>query len=141
MLLVWAGVQLGANWVTIRDMLKPFDMAIAVAVVVLFLGLLWWRLGMPGWPKKAAPAASTAPSRTDPELGAETRARRLIPGLAGASRHRQSGADRPTPRAPRRRRAGARGRWPPAASRPRGASPASQRSTVRLACAWTNRLR
>ena len=29
MLLVWAGLQLGANWVTIRDMLKPFDMAIA----------------------------------------------------------------------------------------------------------------
>ncbi len=61
MLLVWAGLQLGANWVTIRDMLKPFDMAIAGAVVALFLGLLWWRLGMPGWPKKAAPAAD-APS-------------------------------------------------------------------------------
>jgi membrane protein DedA with SNARE-associated domain len=61
MLLVWAGVQLGANWVTIRDMLKPFDMAIAVAVVVLFLGLLWWRLGMPGRPKKA-PAADQDPA-------------------------------------------------------------------------------
>jgi membrane protein DedA with SNARE-associated domain len=60
-LLVWAGMQLGANWVTIRDMLKPFDMAIAAAVVALFLGLLWWRLGMPGKPKKAvAPNSGTA---------------------------------------------------------------------------------
>jgi membrane protein DedA with SNARE-associated domain len=73
MLLVFAGVQLGANWVTIRDMLKPFDMAIAGAVVVLFLGLLWWRLGMPGWPKKAAPPADIAPATDpapDPETGA-----------------------------------------------------------------------
>jgi membrane protein DedA with SNARE-associated domain len=73
MLLVWAGVQLGANWVTIRDALKPFDTAIAVAVVVLFLGLLWWRLGMPGWPKKAAVAAEPSPAAepaTDPEPGA-----------------------------------------------------------------------
>ncbi len=65
--LVFAGMQLGANWVTIRDLLKPFDMAIAVAVVVLFLGLLWWRLGMPGRPKKAAPVAESA---SDGEPGA-----------------------------------------------------------------------
>jgi len=66
--LVWAGMQLGANWVTIRDMLKPFDMAIAAAVVALFLGLLWWRLGMPGKPKtKAVPVADTA---ADSEPGA-----------------------------------------------------------------------
>ena len=73
MLLVWAGMQLGANWVTIRDMLKPFDMAIAVAVVALFLGLLWWRLGMPGWPKKAAPAAEPiAETRAEPAGDVET---------------------------------------------------------------------
>jgi len=52
--LVWAGVQLGDSWKDIRDMLKPFDMLIAVAVVILFLALLWWRLGMPGMPKKKA---------------------------------------------------------------------------------------
>jgi membrane protein DedA with SNARE-associated domain len=52
-LLVYAGVLLGENWVTIRDMLKPFDLAIAVGVVVLAAVLLWWRLGMPGLPKKA----------------------------------------------------------------------------------------
>ncbi len=52
--LAWAGLALGDNWVTIRDMLKPFDMAIAAAVVLLFLGLLWWRFGMPGLPKKTA---------------------------------------------------------------------------------------
>ena len=54
--LVWAGEQLGANWVQIREMLRPFDMLIAVAAVVFLAGLLWWRLGMPGRPKKA-PAA------------------------------------------------------------------------------------
>jgi membrane protein DedA with SNARE-associated domain len=46
--LVWAGQQLGANWVEIRHMLQPFDLAIAVLVVAAALGLLWWRLGMPG---------------------------------------------------------------------------------------------
>ena len=57
--LVWAGMQLGASWTTIRDMLKPFDMAIAAGVFVLFLGLLWWRLGMPGKPKKVAPVVES----------------------------------------------------------------------------------
>lgn len=54
--LVWAGMALGANWVTIREMLKPFDMAIAVLVVIGFVGLLWWRFGMPGLPRKSAGA-------------------------------------------------------------------------------------
>jgi membrane protein DedA with SNARE-associated domain len=56
--LVWAGMQLGANWVDIRHMLQPFDLAIAVAVVVGALGLLWWRLGMPGWRRGSEDAAS-----------------------------------------------------------------------------------
>jgi membrane protein DedA with SNARE-associated domain len=61
--LVWAGVLLGDNWVEIREMLKPFDLAIAVAVIVLFAGLLWWRLGMPGRPRrKPGPVAEPAES-------------------------------------------------------------------------------
>ena len=56
--LVWAGMQLGANWVEIRHMLQPLDLAIAVAVVVGALGLLWWRLGMPGWRRGTEDAAS-----------------------------------------------------------------------------------
>lgn len=52
-LLAWAGLQLGASWTTLREMLKPFDMAIAVAVVLLAIGLVWWRFGMPGLPRKA----------------------------------------------------------------------------------------
>ena len=83
--LVWAGVQLGTNWVTIRDMLKPFDMAIAVGVVVLFLGL---------------PVVAAGHART-PEEGADRRpGRRREPG-----RRRGPGARRrltPTPRACRR---------------------------------------
>jgi membrane protein DedA with SNARE-associated domain len=47
-LLVGAGVQLGANWVEIRHALQPFDLAIAVIVVLLFVLFIWWRLGMPG---------------------------------------------------------------------------------------------
>jgi membrane protein DedA with SNARE-associated domain len=47
-LLVGAGVQLGANWVEIRHALQPFDLAIAVIVVLLAVLFIWWRLGMPG---------------------------------------------------------------------------------------------
>jgi membrane protein DedA with SNARE-associated domain len=47
-LLVWAGQQLGANWVEIRHMLQPYDLAIAVIGVALVAGFIWWRLGMPG---------------------------------------------------------------------------------------------
>jgi membrane protein DedA with SNARE-associated domain len=50
--LVWAGVQLGVNWQDIRRALQPFDLAIAVAVVIGLLLALWWRLGMPGRPKR-----------------------------------------------------------------------------------------
>lgn len=45
--LAWAGVQLGANWQDIRHALQPFDLLIAVAVVVLLAALLWLRLGRP----------------------------------------------------------------------------------------------
>ncbi len=49
MVLVWGGTVLGANWEDIRRMLQPFDLAIAVSVVVLLALGLWWRLGRPGW--------------------------------------------------------------------------------------------
>ena len=45
--LVWAGVQLGKNWEEIRKALQPFDLLIAVAVVVGAAVLLWLRLGRP----------------------------------------------------------------------------------------------
>jgi membrane protein DedA with SNARE-associated domain len=45
--LVWAGVQLGANWEQIRALLQPFDLAIAVGVVVFVLAFLWIRVGRP----------------------------------------------------------------------------------------------
>jgi membrane protein DedA with SNARE-associated domain len=48
MLLVFAGMQLGANWTDIRHALQPFDLAIAVLVVAGFVLFIWWRLGMPG---------------------------------------------------------------------------------------------
>lgn len=46
--LVWAGIQLGGNWVEIRHALQPFDLAIAVVAVLLIALFIWWRLGMPG---------------------------------------------------------------------------------------------
>jgi len=51
-LLVFAGQQLGENWVQIRHALEPFDLAIAIGVVALVLVFIWWRLGMPGRPKR-----------------------------------------------------------------------------------------
>jgi membrane protein DedA with SNARE-associated domain len=57
-LLVWAGEQLGANWVDIRHALQPYDLLIAVGVVALIALFIWWRLGTPGRPRgsKANPA-------------------------------------------------------------------------------------
>jgi membrane protein DedA with SNARE-associated domain len=54
MLLVFAGQQLGARWLDIRHALQPFDLAIAVAVVGLVVLFIWWRLGMPGRPRRTA---------------------------------------------------------------------------------------
>ena len=54
MLLVFAGVQLGARWLDIRHALQPFDLAIAVGIVALIVLFVWWRLGMPGRPRRAA---------------------------------------------------------------------------------------
>ena len=51
--LVWAGVQLGARWTDIRHALQPFDLLIAVFVVALIVLFIWWRLGMPGRPRRA----------------------------------------------------------------------------------------
>jgi membrane protein DedA with SNARE-associated domain len=51
-LLVFAGEQLGARWVDIRHALQPFDLAIALAVVAGVLLFIWWRLGMPGRPRR-----------------------------------------------------------------------------------------
>jgi membrane protein DedA with SNARE-associated domain len=52
--LVFAGQQLGANWADIRHALQPFDMAIAVVVVIGVVAFVWWRLGTPGRPRRAA---------------------------------------------------------------------------------------
>jgi membrane protein DedA with SNARE-associated domain len=54
MLLVYAGQQLGASWVDIRHALQPFDLAIAVLVVLAVVVFIWWRLGMPGRPRRSA---------------------------------------------------------------------------------------
>jgi membrane protein DedA with SNARE-associated domain len=45
-LLAYAGVVLGENWVDIRHALQPFDLAIAVAAVLAVLLFLAWRLGL-----------------------------------------------------------------------------------------------
>jgi membrane protein DedA with SNARE-associated domain len=52
--LVFAGEQLGARWVDIRHALQPFDLAIALAVIAGVLLFIWWRLGMPGRPRRAS---------------------------------------------------------------------------------------
>ena len=52
MLLTYAGVLLGENWTQIRRTLQPFDTGIAVLVVFAVLLFVWWRLGMPGRPRR-----------------------------------------------------------------------------------------
>ena len=52
-LLVFAGQQLGSRWVDIRHALQPFDLAIAAAVIGAVVLFIWWRLGMPGRPRRA----------------------------------------------------------------------------------------
>ena len=61
--------SLGANWVDIRHALQPFDMLIAVVVVVAGrCSFLWWRLGMPGRPKAAStPAVEAAADPAETE--------------------------------------------------------------------------
>ncbi len=56
-LLVYAGTVLGANWVDIRHALQPFDLLIAVGVVVAVVLFVWWRLGMPGRPRGTGAAS------------------------------------------------------------------------------------
>ena len=58
MLLVYAGTVLGENWVDIRRMLQPFDLLIAIAVVLAVVLFVWWRLGMPGRPGRRADGAA-----------------------------------------------------------------------------------
>ena len=50
MLLVYAGTVLGANWTQIRHALQPFDLLIALIIVIGFLLFVWLHLGRPGMP-------------------------------------------------------------------------------------------
>jgi membrane protein DedA with SNARE-associated domain len=61
MLLIWAGQQLGANWVEIRHMLEPYDLLIAALVIAAGLLFIWWRLGMPGWRRGGGRSDRQAP--------------------------------------------------------------------------------
>ncbi|MGZ6340607.1 MAG: hypothetical protein ACXWMX_02040, partial [Candidatus Limnocylindrales bacterium] len=47
-LLVLAGTVLGEHWTDLRHALAPFDLLIALGVVLLIVLFVWWRLGMPG---------------------------------------------------------------------------------------------
>lgn len=47
-ILVQLGVTLGQNWAQIRETLQPFDLVIAVVVVLLVGLFIWWRIGFPG---------------------------------------------------------------------------------------------
>lgn len=52
MALVYAGQVLGERWLDIRHALAPFDLAIAIAGVAAVALFVWWRLGMPGRPRR-----------------------------------------------------------------------------------------
>jgi membrane protein DedA with SNARE-associated domain len=52
MLLVYAGTVLGSNWKQIREALQPFDLIVAIVVVLAVVLFVWWRLGSPGRPRR-----------------------------------------------------------------------------------------
>ena len=56
MLLVYAGTVLGENWVDIREALRPFDLLIAVLIVVGVVLFVWFHLGRPGLRRSGSPA-------------------------------------------------------------------------------------
>ncbi len=56
-LLTYAGVLLGENWQQIRHALQPFDTLILVACVAAVALFIWFRIGRPGWPRRAGGVA------------------------------------------------------------------------------------
>jgi membrane protein DedA with SNARE-associated domain len=54
LILVFVGVQLGANWATIGAVLKQFEYAILGVLVLLILVFLWFRVVRPRLRQKAA---------------------------------------------------------------------------------------
>jgi membrane protein DedA with SNARE-associated domain len=53
-LLVFAGVQLGANWESIGGVIKQFEYAIIAVLVVLILAWIWLRIIKPRWAARAS---------------------------------------------------------------------------------------
>ncbi len=56
-LLVFAGLQLGANWETVGGVLKRFEYAIAAVLVVIALAWIWFRIIKPRRMADGAPPA------------------------------------------------------------------------------------
>ena len=63
-ILVYAGVLLGENWEDIRHALQPFDTLMLVVVVIAVVLFVWWRLGMPGRPRRGSTDESPTSSST-----------------------------------------------------------------------------
>lgn len=55
--LVFVGVQLGANWEAVGAVLKQFEYLVLAVLILAVLLFLWWRFGKPGWRRGANPAA------------------------------------------------------------------------------------
>jgi membrane protein DedA with SNARE-associated domain len=53
-LLVFAGVQLGANWESIGGVIKQFEYAIFAVLVLLILAWIWLRIIKPRWFSRAS---------------------------------------------------------------------------------------
>jgi len=53
-LLVFAGVQLGANWDTVGGILKQFEYAIVAVIGVVVLAWIWFRIIRPRWGARPA---------------------------------------------------------------------------------------
>lgn len=60
--LVFVGVQLGANWDAVGAVLKQFEYLILAILIVLAGAFLWWRFGRPGWRRGANGANGAKPA-------------------------------------------------------------------------------
>ena len=60
-LLVFAGVQLGANWESVGAWLKRFEYAIIAVLVVIVLAWIWFRIIVARRAARASPERQAAP--------------------------------------------------------------------------------
>jgi len=105
------------NWEAVRTALQPFDLVIAILVVVGLAVVLWLRLGRPSPAARAGPTSESSSGRSRGPFADATRRA-------------------PAPRGPGRAARGATCRWRRGAVRPGSTRPTASGRPVRFAWPW-----